>query len=41
MTNIISKILASVLTFLYQSFGLSVLVVVFFLFLYLYANEHG
>lgn len=41
MANIISKIISSVLTALYQPFWFSLLTAVLLLFLYLYGTEHG
>ena len=41
MIDIISKIISNTLTALYQPFWFSILAAVLFLFLYLYASEHG
>lgn len=41
MVDIIKSIITNVLTALYQPFGFSVLLAVLFMFLYLYAMEHG
>ena len=41
MVDIIKNIITNVLTALYHPFGFSVLLAVLFMFLYLYAMEHG
>lgn len=41
MTNFLDKMISSILTALYQPFWFSVLAAVLFMFLYLYAKEHG
>lgn len=41
MLDMIKSIITNVLTALYQPFGFSVLLAILFMFLYLYAGEHG
>lgn len=41
MINILKKIITNTLTALYQPFGFSIILAILFMFLYLYAKEHG